>query len=144
VLSVRPPEEPVIATKRLEEIVLLAVATVSGLEPARLSRSTSLLEANVDSLTLIGLVAYLELELGLRFTEVETVELVEARDLDGLCAAVARKAAATTNGPICTDCGNIGAAARGPEGFNGVERLRGEAAESVKEDGDGRLDDVDA
>jgi hypothetical protein len=144
VLTVRRPDEPEVGAERLEDLVLLAVARASGLERSTLTRRTSLLEANVDSLTLIGLIACLELELGLCFTEVETMELVEARDLDELCAAVARKAAAPTDARICTDCADIGAAARGPEGFNGVERLHGEAAQSVKEDDDGRLDDVDA
>lgn len=79
----------------LEELIIGAVAAAGGLEREALSRETSLLEANMDSLTLVGLIARLELELDVAFTDAESIELVEARNLGALCAAVARKVAAT-------------------------------------------------
>lgn len=133
------------STEALDELVLLAVAAAGGADRASLTRETPLLGANVDSLTLIGLLASLELELGIAFSDRESVELVEARDLGELCALVARKVdGIACDTIICENARDSGAACEGDAGFNGGERLHGEVAESVTEDGDGRLDDVDA
>jgi acyl carrier protein len=144
-LRVGRPRKAAEDRELLDELVLLAVASAGGLERASLARETPLLEANVDSLTLIGLLAGLELELGIVFSELESMELVDARNVGDLCAAVARKVAAhSRDARFCPNARDSGTAQGGGGSFNGVERLHGEGAQSVKEDDDGRLDDVDA
>jgi acyl carrier protein len=129
----------------LEELIVAAVADAGGLERSSLTGGTPLIEANLDSLTLIGLVSRLELELGVVFSDEESMELVEALDIAALCATIARKVECEqASAPFRSNSADFGAARSSASGFNGVGRLHGEAAESVKEDDDGRLDDVDA
>jgi len=103
----------------IRELVFVGVAEAGGLERERLTAATSLLEANVDSLTLVALVARAELALGIEFTEEESAELVEARDLGELCAAIARK----------TALARAAESARNPE----LSELRGAGAEGSME-----------
>jgi acyl carrier protein len=81
-------------TREIADLVLAAVAEVGGLERAALSADTPLFEANVDSLTLVAVIARLELALDVRFDDEESAQLVEARDASEICAIVGRKAAA--------------------------------------------------
>lgn len=78
----------------IAELVFEAVAEAGGLERGALTARTPLLEANVDSLTLIAIIARLELVLEVRFGEEESAALIEARDLRELCAIVALKVCA--------------------------------------------------
>lgn len=85
------------ATERARDIaerVFEAVAEAGGLERAALTAGTPLLEANVDSLTLIAIIARLELVLEVRFDDDESAALIEARDLHELCAVVVHKVGA--------------------------------------------------
>jgi acyl carrier protein len=81
--------------QEIADLVLATVAEVGGLERTALMVGTPLFEANVDSLTLVAVIARLELALDVRFDDEESAQLVEARDASEICAVVARKVAAS-------------------------------------------------
>jgi acyl carrier protein len=80
--------------QEIADLVLATVAEVGGLERTTLMAATPLFDANIDSLTLVAVIARLELALDVRFDDEESAQLVEARDASEICAIVARKVAA--------------------------------------------------
>jgi acyl carrier protein len=76
---------------RISRVVREAIAACCALDAASLRDSTPLVEANMDSLTMVTVVCQVEIELGMAFTPDELAEIVRARDVGELESAVARK-----------------------------------------------------
>jgi acyl carrier protein len=77
-------------TRSLERIVIDAIGAACRIEAAALSPSTPLVELGLDSLTLVVAVGQIEAACGATFDAGAVAELVGARDVGGLVAAVAR------------------------------------------------------
>jgi acyl carrier protein len=76
---------------RASYVVRDAIAACCALDAASLRDSTPLLETNMDSLTMVTVVSQVEIEFGMTFTPDELAEILRARDVGELAAAVARK-----------------------------------------------------
>lgn len=85
----------------IETFVLDAAADVARVDRRTLDPHTSLLDARLDSLTLITLLTYVELEYELAFTSDELLELLSAADLGELGKRIARKAATQSATNLC-------------------------------------------
>jgi acyl carrier protein len=77
-----------------ERLVLDTVAATTQLDRAALDARTPLLEAHLDSLTLLAVLARIEAAGGVVFADEELLEWLGAVDLGALAAHVARKVAA--------------------------------------------------
>jgi hypothetical protein len=75
----------------VETLVLDAVATTARLERSSLGLRTALLDANLDSLTLIAVVTRVEIACGVAFEGDEVVAIIGARDLGEICELILRK-----------------------------------------------------
>jgi acyl carrier protein len=82
---------------RIPSLVRDAIATATGLDAASLLDSTPLVETNMDSLTLVSVVSYIESAFGTAFTADELAEILRARDVAELTAAVASKLGDSTD-----------------------------------------------
>jgi acyl carrier protein len=78
----------------IEALVLDTAAAVTRLDRHTLGPRTSLLDAQLDSLTLITLVTYVELALRVSFSEDELLGLLGATDFGELSQRIARSVAA--------------------------------------------------
>ena len=81
-------------TGEIASIVREAIAVSSALDVRSLNDSTPLLDANMDSLTLVTVLNHIENALTTAFTADEIAEILRARDIGELSAAVARKVGA--------------------------------------------------
>jgi len=79
--------------EEIASLVREAIAVCSALDPRALNDSTPLLDASMDSLTLVTVLNYIENALTTVFTADEIAEILPARDIGELSAAVARKVA---------------------------------------------------
>lgn len=77
--------------RAVEALLLDSIATTSGLDRASLGRATRLLEANLDSLTLLSLVTQVEIVFRIDFGSDELAALLDAHDVGELCDAIERK-----------------------------------------------------
>jgi len=75
----------------VETLVLDAVAAAARIERCSLGPRTALLDANLDSLTLIAVVTRVELACGVDFASDEVAALLGARDLGELCERIVSK-----------------------------------------------------
>ena len=80
-------------TGQIAHLVREALAAASALELESLNDSTPLLDPNMDSLTLVTVVSHIENAFATAFTADELAEILRARDVGELAAAVARKVA---------------------------------------------------
>jgi hypothetical protein len=83
----------------IEVLVLDTAAAVARIDRRSLDPSTSLLDARLDSLTLITLVTYVELACEVAFTSDELLELLRAADFGEL----SRRIAGTVDAARCTE-----------------------------------------
>lgn len=80
--------------ERISQLVREAMAAASALDPAALHDSTLLLDLNMDSLTLVTVLSHVENAFATAFAADELAEILRARDVGEVAAAVARKLAA--------------------------------------------------
>jgi acyl carrier protein len=78
--------------ERIGSLVREAVAASAALDVRSLHDSTPLLATNMDSLTLVTVLSHIENALATNFTVDELADILRARDIGELAAAVARKA----------------------------------------------------
>jgi acyl carrier protein len=77
--------------EQIAHLVREAIAAYSALDVEALNDSTPLVDMNMDSLTLVTVVSHVENAVGTTFTAKELAEVLRARDVGELAAAVARK-----------------------------------------------------
>ena len=77
--------------RAVESLLLDSIAATSGLPREALGRATRLLDANLDSLTLLSLVTQVEIVFGIDFASDELAALLDAHDIGGLCDGIERK-----------------------------------------------------
>jgi len=78
-------------TARVSSLVREAIAAATGLDAASLLESTPIVDTNMDSLTLVSVVSDAENAFGIAFTTEELAEILRARDVGELTAAIARR-----------------------------------------------------
>ncbi|HUL83151.1 MAG TPA: acyl carrier protein [Gammaproteobacteria bacterium] len=78
-------------TARISSLVREAISAATGLDLESLLDSTPLVETNMDSLTLVSVVSQAENAFHVVFSTDELAEILRARDVGELVAAVARK-----------------------------------------------------
>jgi len=76
---------------RISSLVREAIAAATGTDAGSLLDSTTLIETNMDSLTLVTVVSDVENAFGVAFAADELAEILRARDVGELTAAVARR-----------------------------------------------------
>jgi Phosphopantetheine attachment site len=74
--------------RRLETLVLDVVAVTCRKERRELTASTSLLEADLDSLTLSAVLSQIEVACNVLLSDTVTVKLLGARDFRELCSTL--------------------------------------------------------
>jgi acyl carrier protein len=79
------------AHEQIDRFVRETVAEATALDAASLPASTRLLDANMDSLTLVAIVTRIETAYGTTFDTDEIAELLHAYTVGELVAIVARK-----------------------------------------------------
>jgi acyl carrier protein len=84
-----------IPREQVDRFVLEAVADAAAVDAASLRQSTPLLDAQMDSLTLVAIVTRAEAAYGAVFDANELAEILRARSVGELAAIVARKVRAT-------------------------------------------------
>jgi acyl carrier protein len=77
-------------TTTIEQLVTGALAAACRLEPARVERSTSLLDLGVDSLTLMAVLSQIEALFAVELLPDDTLALLGAADVGALVAALER------------------------------------------------------
>jgi acyl carrier protein len=80
-----------VTRKQIDRFVLEAVADAAAVDVTSLRHSTSLLDAYMDSLTLVAIVTRIETTYGTAFDDGEIAELLRARTVGDVAAVVARK-----------------------------------------------------
>ena len=75
----------------IEEAIVHAISAVCRLEAASVDLSTRLLDAHLDSLTLVAVLSQIELVCGTTFDSNAIAEMLRARDVGELVAAVSRR-----------------------------------------------------
>lgn len=78
------------ATATIEQLVTSALAAACRREPARVERSTSLLDLGIDSLTLVAVLSQIEATFAIELTPDDTLALLGATDVGVLVAALER------------------------------------------------------
>ena len=84
-----------VAREQIDRFVLKAVADAAAVDVTLLRQSTPLLDAQMDSLTLVAIVARVEAAYGAAFDPDELAEILRARSVGELAVIVARKVLAT-------------------------------------------------
>ncbi|HUO68373.1 MAG TPA: acyl carrier protein [Gammaproteobacteria bacterium] len=84
-----------ITREQVDRFVLETVADAAAVEAAWLRPSTPLLDAHMDSLTLVAIVTRIETTYGAAFDADELAEILRARSVGDVAAIVARKLRAT-------------------------------------------------
>jgi acyl carrier protein len=84
-----------ILREQIERFVLEAVADAAAVDVRSLRQSTPLLDAQMDSLTLVAIVTRTEAAYGAAFDADELAEILRARSVGELAVIVARKVGAT-------------------------------------------------
>jgi len=84
-----------ITREQVDRFVLETVADATAVEAAWLRPSTPLLDAHMDSLTLVAIVTRIETTYGAAFDADELAEILRARSVGDVAAIVARKLRAT-------------------------------------------------
>jgi len=84
-----------IPREQVDRFVLEAVADAAAVDAASLRQSTPLLDAQMDSLTLVAIVTRAEAAYGAVFDVDELARILRARSVGDLAAIVARKVGAT-------------------------------------------------
>lgn len=84
-----------IPREQVDRFVLEAVADAAAVDAASLRQSTPLLDAQMDSLTLVAIVTRAEAAYGAVFDANELAEILRARSVGELAVIVARKVRAT-------------------------------------------------
>jgi acyl carrier protein len=75
----------------IERTIVQLISAACRLEPATVDSSTRLLDAYVDSLTLVAVLSQLELVCGTTFDADTIAEMLRLRDVGELVAAVTRR-----------------------------------------------------
>jgi acyl carrier protein len=84
------------SAERIASLVREAVADAAALDVRSLHDSTPLLASNIDSLTLVTALSHIENALAIEFDVDELADILRARDVGELTAAVARKVGVRT------------------------------------------------
>jgi acyl carrier protein len=84
-----------VSREQVERFVLEAVADAAAVDVDSLRQSTQLLDAHMDSLTLVSVVARVEAAYGAVFDANELAEILQARSVGEITLIVARKIRAT-------------------------------------------------
>lgn len=74
----------------IEDAVIQAIGAVCRLEVGSIDSSTRLIDAYLDSLTLVAVLSQIELACGTTFDAAVIAEMLGARDVGELAAAVSR------------------------------------------------------
>jgi acyl carrier protein len=77
--------------EQIERFVLETIAETTAIEASSLRQSTPLLDAGMDSLTLVAVVTRIEMTYDTAFDAGEIVELLRARSVGEVAAIVTRK-----------------------------------------------------
>lgn len=85
------------SSQRIASLVRDAVAASASLDVRTLNDSTPLVATNMDSLTLVTVLTHIENALETVFNADELAEILRARDIGELTAAVARKVGVRTD-----------------------------------------------
>jgi acyl carrier protein len=80
-----------VTREQISRFVLEAVADAAGVEVASLRQSTPLLDAQMDSLTLVAIVTQIEAQYGATFDTDEIAQILRARSVGDIASIVARK-----------------------------------------------------
>ena len=80
-----------VTREQIDRFVLQTVADATAVEPISLQLSTPLLDAQMDSLTLVAIVTRIEATYGATFDADELAEILRARSVGEVAAIVARK-----------------------------------------------------
>jgi acyl carrier protein len=83
-----------VTREQVDAFVLETVADAAVVKVTCLGQSTALLDAHIDSLTLVAIVTRIEAAYGAVFDAVELAEILRARSVGEVAAVVARKVAA--------------------------------------------------
>ena len=84
-----------VTREQVDRFVLETVADAAAVEVGWLRQSTPLLDAQMDSLTLVAIVTRIEMTYGATFDTDELAEILRARSVGEVAAVVARKLRAT-------------------------------------------------
>jgi acyl carrier protein len=80
-----------ITREQIDHFVLETVADAAAVEVASLDQSTPLLEARMDSLTLVSIATRIEATYGAAFGADDLIEILRARSVGDISEIVARK-----------------------------------------------------
>ena len=80
-----------VTREQIERFVLETIAEATAVEASSLRQSTPLLDARMDSLTLVAVVTRIEMTYDTAFDAGEIVELLRARSVGEVAAIVVRK-----------------------------------------------------